>query len=90
MSQITEIDFHSSGVTDLSFEDPWIAVSSLDGTISLRNLESRLHPTSLTRRRGPERTNRHLACPSGPIYCLQMTNQWLVCGAEQSTVSPIT
>eukprot|EP00210_Caulerpa_lentillifera_P009085 g8667.t1 len=83
--QVAEIDYHSSGVTDVSFEDPWIAVSSLDGTISLNKMESRLHSSSV-KKKSPERTNRHLACPSGPVYCLQMTNQWLACGAEQSIV----
>lgn len=40
---MTEVISHQSGISDLSFDDPWVAAGSLDGTISLSNIEDRIH-----------------------------------------------
>ena len=99
-----EIARHAAGVTDITFEDPWVAAGSLDGTISLLNLQHKLHPELHAVRTGVKSTgssvvclkgcNKHdggierqLQCHSGPVYCLDMSNQWITCGAERPTVS---
>lgn len=81
----------SAGVSGLAFEDPWLASSSHDGTMALVDLQKRLHPHGRTASNtfsmhpgNPD--HKQFATRTGPIYCVDMCNEWLACGSESSVV----
>ncbi len=72
---------HNAGVLGLSFEDPYLASASSDGTVLLVNTEENNAGGS---RRPPARQPLHT--PSGPAYCVDIADQKVVCGSESQVV----
>ena len=86
--------FPDAGVQSLSFEDPWLASASSDGTVALIDIEAQLRdgPGAGSARGGASRSaaatpsRRQLHTPSGPAYCVDIADQRVVCGSESETV----
>lgn len=82
---------HTAGVSDLAFEDPWVASCSHDGSLAMVNIEKKLHATndiSLTPAKLFPRASdtRRIAWEDGPVYCVDMCSEWLACGSESPVV----
>lgn len=82
---------YRAGVSGLAFEDPWLASSSHDGTIALIDLQKKLHSHHRAESmnfslHSGNPDHRQLATRTGPIYCVDMCNEWLACGSESSVV----
>lgn len=82
---------HRAGVSDLAFEDPWVASSSHDGTLAMTNIERKLH-SSEQLSRSPAKLfpkgsdHRKIALKEGPVYCVDLCSEWLACGSESPVV----
>ncbi|GMH40385.1 hypothetical protein BSKO_08289 [Bryopsis sp. KO-2023] len=82
---------HTAGVSDLAFEDPWVASCSHDGSLAMINIEKKLHsaneisqsPAKLFPRASD---SRKIAWKGGPVYCVDMCSEWLACGSESPVV----
>lgn len=81
---------HKGGVSSLAFEDPWLVSGSSDGTVQLINTESAAvrDPASCVKNAAHVLTTncRQLQGPGGPVFAVDIGDQWLACGAESDVV----
>lgn len=79
-----------AGVHALSFEDPWLATASGDGTVILLNTETQLGRAGSAGGAGAGRclsaNCRQLQAPGGAAFCVDLADCWVVCGSESETV----
>jgi hypothetical protein len=72
-----------SAISSISFEDPWVAATLLDGTLLLLNAEHSIR----SGRRGPVAPAnlgsraRQFPGQGGSAYCVQLADQWMACGS---------
>ena len=86
------------GVQSLSFEDPWLASAASDGSVLLIDVDAQHRGGSATgtwrstfrgSSGGPSPAScchRYLHTPAGPAYCVDLSDQRVVCGSESETV----
>lgn len=83
----------NAGIQGLSYEDPWLAAASLDGSALLVNIEQPpSHSCHYSHASGhsralPQGTNcRRLQGPGGAGYCVDLAEQCLAVGSEAERV----
>ena len=75
---------HNGSVNALSYDDPWLASASSDGTVLLVNTQE---SSSTTNQRGLGPNCRLLHSPSNsPAYCVDVCDGWIGVGSESDTV----
>lgn len=92
---------HNACVQSLSYEDPWLATASADGTIvmmstegcmghrlcNMRGSASNSYGGALLASRDAAGSRiRQFQTQAGPAYCVDLAEQYLVCGSESETV----
>lgn len=73
----------SSAVSCLSWEEPWLAASYLDGSLLLLDLEAcvRAGSQQAARLGAPLQRPRQFPGQGGSAFCVHLCDQWMACGS---------
>eukprot|EP00884_Botryococcus_braunii_P009483 jgi/Botrbrau1/18536/Bobra.0596s0003.1 len=75
-----------SAVSCLSWEEPWLAATLLDGSLLLLDLEAGVRAPSRVGHAPPVHRPRQFPGQGGSAYCVQLSDQWMACGSEEMSV----